>query len=419
MTITCENCQTRFVLDEARIPAQGARVRCSRCQHRFQVKPPTAQASPEEVVERAVENSAPFDPSGGREAPEEAAHAPGEGEVPDGALDNPEFLFDERAGAAPVQPPPPEELFEPGSDEPEPLAAARQEAYEPPPELPHEAREVPPAPAPPGPVFAERALAAEDPDPPTMSGSRAELFGAAPDEGLSVTDDAQAPEPGAATRSAAGIRGATGATPPGEGFVLDVAPEPVSAAPQPWRGFAREVVPSEEQAQKAPRKRAAPEVAPRALPGLLAAIAAHLAAWAVSLALVTGAVRMLALEWLQPRPAIVRLEGWLATDLDAFHARAADGRRVLVIRGALVGEGSQAPPDLRAHLLDAQGVPIGSPASALPVRLDGAALSPRALGARLDEGPARAPAGPVAGFTILVPDPSASARRYRLELARR
>lgn len=40
MILTCEKCDTRFRLDESRLPAKGARVRCSRCKHSFFVRAP-------------------------------------------------------------------------------------------------------------------------------------------------------------------------------------------------------------------------------------------------------------------------------------------------------------------------------------------------------------------------------------------
>lgn len=40
MIVVCEGCQKRFQLDDARIPKQGARVRCKHCKHRFRVPPP-------------------------------------------------------------------------------------------------------------------------------------------------------------------------------------------------------------------------------------------------------------------------------------------------------------------------------------------------------------------------------------------
>lgn len=52
MILTCERCETRFRLDESRLPAGGARVRCSRCKHAFFVNPGGAPA-PEAVHEAA------------------------------------------------------------------------------------------------------------------------------------------------------------------------------------------------------------------------------------------------------------------------------------------------------------------------------------------------------------------------------
>ena len=48
MIIACERCQTRFQLDDAQIPARGARVRCSRCKHAFFVR--LSGATPDEVA---------------------------------------------------------------------------------------------------------------------------------------------------------------------------------------------------------------------------------------------------------------------------------------------------------------------------------------------------------------------------------
>lgn len=40
MVVSCQKCRTRFQLDDARIPAKGVRVRCSKCKHAFFVAPP-------------------------------------------------------------------------------------------------------------------------------------------------------------------------------------------------------------------------------------------------------------------------------------------------------------------------------------------------------------------------------------------
>ncbi len=50
--VTCERCETKFQLDEARVPESGARVRCSRCKHAFVVHRPAA--SSEDEIDRAV-----------------------------------------------------------------------------------------------------------------------------------------------------------------------------------------------------------------------------------------------------------------------------------------------------------------------------------------------------------------------------
>jgi predicted Zn finger-like uncharacterized protein len=49
MIVTCASCLTKFNLDESKIPARGAKVRCSRCKHIFFVAPPDAPK--EEIVE--------------------------------------------------------------------------------------------------------------------------------------------------------------------------------------------------------------------------------------------------------------------------------------------------------------------------------------------------------------------------------
>ena len=59
MVITCEKCATRFQLPDDRVPAAGARVRCSRCRHAFFVKPGARAGDPvEAAVSRAVSEHA-------------------------------------------------------------------------------------------------------------------------------------------------------------------------------------------------------------------------------------------------------------------------------------------------------------------------------------------------------------------------
>jgi predicted Zn finger-like uncharacterized protein len=49
MIVTCASCLTKFNLEDSKIPARGAKVRCSRCKHVFFVPPPGP--AKEEVVE--------------------------------------------------------------------------------------------------------------------------------------------------------------------------------------------------------------------------------------------------------------------------------------------------------------------------------------------------------------------------------
>jgi predicted Zn finger-like uncharacterized protein len=62
--VTCEQCETRFRLDDSRLPAKGARVRCSRCKHAFLVRPPgaTASAAIDAIAAEAARTAKPATP---------------------------------------------------------------------------------------------------------------------------------------------------------------------------------------------------------------------------------------------------------------------------------------------------------------------------------------------------------------------
>jgi predicted Zn finger-like uncharacterized protein len=55
VVVVCQKCRTRFQLDEARIPAKGVRVRCSKCKHAFFVAPPATEDS---TLHRLAEQAA-------------------------------------------------------------------------------------------------------------------------------------------------------------------------------------------------------------------------------------------------------------------------------------------------------------------------------------------------------------------------
>ena len=58
MIITCEKCETRFKLDDARISADGVKVRCSRCKHAFRVAPLQAPGASDADVADALAREA-------------------------------------------------------------------------------------------------------------------------------------------------------------------------------------------------------------------------------------------------------------------------------------------------------------------------------------------------------------------------
>ena len=77
MIVTCGECRTKFRLDDARVPAEGTKVQCSRCHTRFHVNPPSSTIPPQEEEEKQdIEDTLGDPPT----------------EEPD--LDNPEFLHD-------------------------------------------------------------------------------------------------------------------------------------------------------------------------------------------------------------------------------------------------------------------------------------------------------------------------------------
>jgi len=56
LIVTCDECKTSFELDESRIPASGAQVRCSRCKHAFFL--PNPSASRTEAVHDVAQEAA-------------------------------------------------------------------------------------------------------------------------------------------------------------------------------------------------------------------------------------------------------------------------------------------------------------------------------------------------------------------------
>ena len=124
MIVTCASCMTKFNLDESKIPAKGAKVRCSKCQHVFFVTPPAElptepqEEEPMEDFESFIKSQKEFaepSPKGPRIPPPEMEKReemgfPGEKEDI-GFPEEEEALFREQAPAKKVAP------FEPETEE--------------------------------------------------------------------------------------------------------------------------------------------------------------------------------------------------------------------------------------------------------------------------------------------------------------
>lgn len=63
MIVECENCHTRYNVDENKVPAAGVKVRCRECKHVLFIKrEPEPPSEPEVVVEREPARERPFEP---------------------------------------------------------------------------------------------------------------------------------------------------------------------------------------------------------------------------------------------------------------------------------------------------------------------------------------------------------------------
>ncbi len=90
MIVTCQNCDTRFNLDENLIKESGSKVRCSKCLHVFTVHKVVPVEEPDSALEETHADfldtaEAPLPPLEAEQAPEEAAKV--SGEAPEEVLD--------------------------------------------------------------------------------------------------------------------------------------------------------------------------------------------------------------------------------------------------------------------------------------------------------------------------------------------
>jgi hypothetical protein len=150
------------------------------------------------------------------------------------------------------------------------------------------------------------------------------------------------------------------------------------------------------------------------------------AALLVGVLLILGTGRLLWQNAINPAegPDAVRGAGWIASQIETFDVAAGMGHRVLLVRGTLTAETSTQAPRVEAVLLDAAGQEIPTTIQKLARRIDRQELDSDDFGHWLEDplledadaalGATRARPGE--GFTLLIVDPPAEARRFRIDL---
>jgi predicted Zn finger-like uncharacterized protein len=427
MTVECENCNTRFHVADARIPAKGARARCSRCHHRFNIRPPPAPPTP---------------PSASIEVSAVEAVLVGEAALEEDQLDNPEFLFDN---------------LDTGAGKPARAGLPAGEASA---------------------TRMEQPQPAEPPEPETLTACPVEFV--VKSAGMTAQEmlDSISPELPTGRFELAGPRGnidleigrldkgiATSAQPYLSGEVVEtsapLAPvledhaetaskitEDEESSFADWDPIATLSAPPDGELKDEAAAIPSPATSPPALQPIRSqptakakrrealetqdidleaagpeALVLRIAAALVGLALLGAAGRLL---WLQrgsasPPPEIVQAAGWIAADLETFLARNATGERVVIVRGNLFPDGSAPPPRVEVRLLDSAGQPlVESPPTWLD-RIDDAEVAPDRLALRLVAagGEIGAIGQLVTGFTAIFPSPPANVRSVEVSLQSR
>jgi predicted Zn finger-like uncharacterized protein len=420
MVVECEGCGTRFNLADGQVPAGGARVRCSKCHHRFVVTPPGAPKA------RSSSQDSPSSGETGREEPN---------------LDNPEFLFDDEPGDADDEPPDDDLTQNPDleqtmvADVPGDDSSADESFEDEGGEVDEEVfgdndDSVPSLPSPqrlaPTQVTATQALDNAVPADLDPDGEQDRANFGGPNELLGEGEADAPPSETAAEPVPDDARdlddlgddwsGEVEADPMSSwGSLLDgdgpapapvESPPPASSKPQ---GQPQAQISAPEPPQADDRPNRSSEIVDRV---------SRILAVATGLLLAVGGFRAISQNALGPTPGpeVVRGGGWAAREIDSLQLRDAAGRRLVVVRGSLSAPlERKVPPRIHAILLDAAGDPVGVPVEASLTRLSGEQLTPDALSRRLIRGSKRVP-GPATGFTILIPEPPVEARRFELRL---
>jgi predicted Zn finger-like uncharacterized protein len=93
MIITCENCQSKFAVDDERISETGSKVRCSNCKHVFEVSRALAEQGKELLLSSTAEVESPAESSDRSDVLEDDATRE-EDALPDMGGDGDSFDFD-------------------------------------------------------------------------------------------------------------------------------------------------------------------------------------------------------------------------------------------------------------------------------------------------------------------------------------
>ena len=407
MIVTCERCQTRFELEDAKLPPAGARVRCSRCRFSFFVKPAPGADGETQVV--APGGLAPRPKAG-----KKANAAPAE--------DATRALGAPAAGAAPAG------RAEGGDDE------SDWQFNEEPARKPSATRRAPVSPL-------REFLAPAREEPPSLEQlgdpESWDLVGG--DEAGEVTVARVRPEAPVAPRAApmpervqqrVPERAPEPVAEPALEPVLEIAPAPVPAMAAPAVATPPHTAPARLPLAPPPAVFEEPE-APAAAPGERPlARGLQAAGWAATLGLAVALARA-SLAPAAPAARLlaapIRSGPFAVRELSVRRLENAWGQRLLVVSGRLANEGEQAlapATGLRLSLLADDGEPLGHAGAAAAVAPGEERLREQASEDLLADNGWRASVlawTPIAAheaseFAAVVFDPPAAASRFRLEL---
>ncbi len=427
MVITCEKCHTRFRVDEQQIPSAGVRVRCSQCQHRFFIEPSSLPVPSDEPALALAEDSPPAG----------VGIAPGPDDID---FDNPEFLYD---------PEEEEGSLADDSDAPETksdrvVQAESGVAFE---------LDVGAGSGPRIEVGSQGQDLAESDDSelgleydleiPGFEGpDPAPDVAEAPSDGYSLDPLLEPPTPEAARdpgrladdEPPAALAGPELAEVVTTKPVLDVSENDLLGWEQDLAEFDEKPEPGSQahaagEVVATSAKAGSFEVARARRPGSRGWLAGSLArtrpalavAFALGLALAgIGGWRAVTFgSGPLPGPALVESHGWVASGFEVFHWRSPLGARFLVIRGDLYAVGPQAVPGVRVTLVGSEGKAVAEPVWARlerPRNLEPLQGAGSASPGTREYSRENSPSWAATGFSLWIPDPPKTARRFRLDL---